>query len=74
MREKLTNEIQMMQQQANHYLELHQQAVGAVNALQWALAQLPEEVMSEKQLLDAIARGVEIHPIGDTGTAAPEEA
>lgn len=57
MREKLTQEIQMMQRQANHYLELHQQAVGAINALQWALAQFPEEAMTEQQLIEAIARG-----------------
>lgn len=61
MREKLTREIKMMQQQANQYLELHQQAVGAINALQWALAQLPPEddepVMTMQQLTEAIERG-----------------
>jgi hypothetical protein len=58
MRDKLTQEIKQMQQQANQYLELHQQAVGAINALQWALSQLPEEpAMTEKQLLEAIERG-----------------
>lgn len=70
MREKLTNEIKQMQQQANQYLELHQQAVGAVNALQWVLSQLPleEGAMTEKQLLEAIARGQDE---ADPGTANP---
>jgi hypothetical protein len=61
MRDKLTQQIKMMQQQANQYLELHQQAVGAINALQWALSQLPSEddepVMTVQQLTEAIERG-----------------
>lgn len=59
MHEKLTNEIALIQQQANHHLELYQQAVGAINALRWALAQLPEETLTVQQIAEAIERGAQ---------------